>query len=412
MTNKDYLFFYNKLFESTPYDNQKKIKTKKPLFLFHCVLNKLKISSIVIYSFLSCFFLKKNKILFFNHTNRFRKGNNLNKLPLYFNNAIFNIDAFYVIDDNSEKIMNYDGPKAILNSKKISEFISLLTIPIRILKKLKFFDNDNKSLVFFYNVYCWTLIFKILQPKKILMVVWYGKPWIIFAAKQLSIPVIDLQHGILHQDHKFYNLKNCKDTSVLKNIMPDQCWVYGAYWKNQLIKAGWEEKDLKVFGYYLNVRLDNSNVAYPPYILYTTSCAQNKIDVLAHINSIIDEVKMRKMKIIIAPHPNEDRDDYKEILSDIINLSEKDSYELLKFCYSHISTFSTLLWEGLYFNKPTYILGLDPYVSQLKIFNDLIENGLARPILEAQFPELYPPDSKLKISEYFHTPIHEHLICN
>lgn len=412
MTNKDNLFFYNKLFESTPYDNQKKLKTKRPIFFFHYAFNKIKISSVVIYSILSCFFLKKNKILFFNHTNRFRKANDYNKYPLYFNNAIFNIDELYVIDDNSEKIKHYEGPRAILNSTKISEFISLLTFPIRIVKRLKFFDHDNKSLMFFYNVYCWTLIFKILQPKKILMVVWYGKPWVISAAKKLSIQVIDLQHGILHQEHRFYNLKNCHDKSVLKNIIPDQCWVYGAYWKNQLIKAGWEEKDLKIFGYYLNVPLGNSNVSFPPYILYTTSCAQNKTDVLAHINSIIDEVKKRKMKIIIAPHPNEDRDDYKEILSDIINLSEKDSYELLKFCYSHISTFSTLLWEGLYFKKPTYILGLDSYVSQIKIFNDLIDNGLAKPIFEAQFPELYTPDSNLKISEYFHTPIDEHLIYN
>ncbi len=404
MKNKNSLFFYKKLFESTPYDNIPIVSNlKKDIFYLPRIVYKKKITTIfVIYSLIRCLFLKKNKFLFFNHSARFIKKTDLSKIPLYLNEQVFDPQHFYYIDDNQEKINTYIGPSSILNSAKINEFVSLAIIPFRMLNKIKKSNIDSKDIFYSYNVKLWILIFKILQPKKILMVVWYGKPWIIEAAKILSIKVIDLQHGILYKEHKFYNLNNFEDKALLKKIIPDQCWVYGEYWKKQLINAGWEEKNLQILGYYLNLPQDSKKYNNArPYILYTTSCSQNKQEILIHINSILSQVKNRNMTIIIAPHPQENPDDYQGILSDLVSLSSKDSYNLLKNCYVHISTFSTLLWEGLYFKKSTYILSYEIHSKSFDILIDLVEKGLARSLSSGQFPEKFHFPNNSNTLEYF-----------
>lgn len=392
------LHFYQKLFESNPtFDQGVSSEVKEPYY------NKIRDLFTALYLIFKCFFLKKNKTLFFNHTQRVRKNSPLVRSSLYLNKAIFNKTDFYYIDQNIKKISHYNGPKAILDIATIDRLVSILLIPERIFNKFKNKKKQKSELFFYYSFYVWLFILKRLKPKKIIMIVWYAYQPIICAAKELSIPVIDLQHGIIYSEHEFYNLKknNLIDSN---NTLPDECWVYGNYWKEQLIKAGWNENKIKVFGYYLNLPQKEKVDTLFPYILYTTSCTENKKEVLNHINSIIHEVKRRGLKIIIAPHPHENLNNYKDMLSDIVMLSDKDSYDLLKSCEVHISAFSTLLWEGLYFGKPTYILAYDIYKDHFSILTDLIKNNIAKKITENEFPEIYESKNNIKIQDYFCLP--------
>jgi hypothetical protein len=404
------LYFYHKLKESNPMFDQNSSPLKQESFNLLSYIYKKALNSLtVIFSIFKCTFLKKNKILFFNHTQRVRKNSVLSKSPLYLNEAIFNKNDFYYIEDNPNKISFYNAPKAILNISIINEFISILTIPSRILNKLKHNPVDIKDIYFYWKMYFWIMILKILKPKKIVLVVWYAYQPIIMAAKKLKIKTIDLQHGLIYSDHEFYNVKKIPSYFIKNNTLPNECWVYGTYWKKQLLKGGWEENKVKIFGYYLNVPLKGGNNSTSPYILYTTSCNANKKEIINHINSIIDEVKKRNLKIIISPHPHENKNNYKDILSDVIILSNKDSYELLKDCQVHISSISTLLWEGLYFEKPTYILNFNLYKNHISILKDLIKNNFARSIKDGEFPEIFNLESDLKINDFFN-PIEKAII--
>ena len=405
------LHFYHKLLEPDISFVTTQTAVKKNRFHFIIkIFRKLKIIILTFSSIFLCLFVQKNKILFFNHTTRVRQHNEL-CISLYLNEDIFKKEIFYFIDDNPKKIPHYRGPKLILNSAHLNEIISLIISFKKYYKKIFSTPADTKEDFFYYSMTLWIILLKILRPRKILMVVWYGKPWIVAAANQLKIPIIDLQHGIIYEKHPFYifNVKN-NETEKL-SIKPDECWVYGKYWGNQLIKAGWPHDKVKIFGYYLNTSPLNTLQTNKSYILYTTSCDMNKLEVFSHIQSIIKEVKRRNLMIIIAIHPREDLKNYSEISTEDIQIVKHNSYDLIRHCYVHISSFSTLLWEGLYFGKCTYLLDYDKHASQFSILQDLVKKGLCFPIKPNHFPELYElKNIRHMVDEYFTFPVKEDLL--
>lgn len=410
MKNKLDLYFYHLLFKPTPHHNQNGTQlSKKKKNVAIIFFRKIFVLFKTIFSLLKIPFYKKNKVLFFNHSQRTRKNSDYTKTPLYLNENIFKKDNFYFVDNNQTISPPYQSPISILNISHINELFSILSTFLKIFIKFKKNTFSEYDFNFWLQTKYWFFILKTLKPKKILFVVWYAYQPVIAAAKNLSIPTIDLQHGAIHNGHDFYYIKNIDEYILKKSTLPDACWVYGEYWKEKLIAAGWGKKNIKVFGYYLNSESKNIE-NNTPYILYTTSISANKIEVLNHIISISEEIKKHNLKIIISPHPNEDPNDYKDILSDGIMLSDKDSYELLKNCQVHIGFFSTLLWEGVYFRKSTYILNFHKYKSDYPYLNDLVDNNLARSINIGEFPSVFNLSSDINIDKYFSKTIYENLI--
>ena len=132
------LHFYNLLFKPTPTHNQSgPARENQKLNIFKYFSAKLFRLSKAFFSILRCPFLEKNKILFFNHSQRTRKNKDLSRSPLYLNEEVFNQNLFHFIDNHTKKIPFYHKPKAILNSSHIDELFSILGIPSRILNKFK-----------------------------------------------------------------------------------------------------------------------------------------------------------------------------------------------------------------------------------------------------------------------------------
>lgn len=403
------LHFYDLLFKSNPmFDHD----------MYHCQRKKRNTIKYVfkksirllnaIYSISRLLFLPRHKILFFNHTCRTHKCDHRLRRSLYINEEVFDKNDFHFIENNENKIAFYSGPASILNSSIINELISILSIPEKLINKFREKPTSSKESLFLYKTICWSVILRVLRPKKILFVVWYAYQPVIVAAKKLGIPTIDLQHGSIDYAHEFYYIKNTSG-SLDDYTLPDECWVYGNYWKQQLINSGWGEKNVKVFGYYLNMKsnyIENNDFSY---ILYTTSINTQIEKVRAHIDSIRDELIRRSMKIIISPHPMQNSKDFVDITSDIVMLSDKDSYELLKNCQSHVGFSSSLLWEGLHFNKPTYILNFNEYKIYFPFLEELVKNNLARNLESGEFPENYIFNVDI-IPEYISSSINKALI--
>jgi len=66
-----------------------------------------------------------------------------------------------------------------------------------------------------------------LRPRKMLLVVSYGHEALITAARSLSIPTVEAQHGVVTPEHIGYSF--AADTT--KKAFPDYVLLFGSYWK-------------------------------------------------------------------------------------------------------------------------------------------------------------------------------------
>ena len=112
--------------------------------------------------------------------------------------------------------------------------ISFLILNIRI-KGIKVLDNiqreyninvNDVSIIKIYlsEKYVYKLIFKLYKPKAVFLTCYYGREAEIRAAKELKIPVIEIQHGIIGPKHHAYNQK-----ILTRDYYPDYLLTFGNY---------------------------------------------------------------------------------------------------------------------------------------------------------------------------------------
>jgi UDP-N-acetylglucosamine 2-epimerase len=127
----------------------------------------------------------------------------------------------------------------------------------------------------------------------------------ILPAKQRNIPVFEIQHGLYNQPKLMFNL------------ISDKICVWGEYTKKILLEAGISPEDIEITGspYYDN--LANINIqskSGKPYktLLFATQPTNIKVNL-----KIVDKIgtfmnKSEEFKLIIKPHPLENKDIYQD----------------------------------------------------------------------------------------------------
>jgi hypothetical protein len=134
--------------------------------------------------------------------------------------------------------------------ERISEFIKMIN---DIDKYLSFALRQKIDLnVIMYNVFMnvksyqksYQLLLNYLKPKKILLVCSYGKEALIDIAHNMKIPVIEVQHGLINNEHLGYSLP----LGNKKKSFPDYIWLQGIYWK-QNVNWTIQNDRLKILGY-------------------------------------------------------------------------------------------------------------------------------------------------------------------
>jgi hypothetical protein len=70
-----------------------------------------------------------------------------------------------------------------------------------------------------------------VDPELLVLVVSYGRGMkvLIEVAKALKIPVVELQHGVIHAEHAGYD--HPEDVEV--DLFPDWLWTFGSFWATQ-----------------------------------------------------------------------------------------------------------------------------------------------------------------------------------
>jgi hypothetical protein len=342
----------------------------------------------------------KNQNIIFNHTKRVRRSGE-KQSSLYVGRLADDLSGLIVVDEQ-RTFCKYPSNVSILTRDRVENLIVLSSTLQRFVLRIRGISRDRIEIYFDVAVMFWKWIFQYLHPRRIYLVVWYGKEWAIAAAKLLGIEVIELQHGVIFEEHSAYNIKDAEKIQGSQFLLPDECWTYGEFWRKQLLRSGWSPEKVKVCGYFLDVSMKQNAEKFTPYILYISQ-PEALTEIQNHILSIKKEAIQKGYKILIAPHPHPigRKDSYDSILDEHIILGGgMDSYDLLRGSSVVIGVFSTMMWECAIFKKGCYML---PFQETPHFYNNLLSMGFARHIKNGEFPEPFLVSEQSKAEVFAET---------
>lgn len=199
----------------------------------------------------------------------------------------------------------------------------------------------------------------------------------VYAAKNLSIPVVEYQHGLINERHLgyMYNKKIEKEDPI-----PDFLCVYGSHFEKVIRKVN-PQSDLNIIQYgnlflYEQI-IERQNEVQKEKVYDYLITTQGKLYASYWVNFIKELLKEDKLcKILVKVHPNEMLE-YKNYYKDIINESRivftnnMTVYDCFKISKKHLSCFSTCHYEALTYDLPTYVIKLPgwQHVEHLKEYN-------------------------------------------
>ncbi len=388
-----------------PIKNSIDKKKLKNISKLNIVSERIRTLCRLINLFIRALKIPKGLPVIFNHTSRFRKAEDGIK-SLYLNSLLKKNKRATVFEDVDIK-HEYNELWCVFQAQIVyrsSQILSAFLIFIN--RRDQITDRDIAT--FYVARFFWYWLFRILRPSSIRLFVWYGKEPIIAAAKSLGIEVADVQHGIIYKSHPLYKIDQANHLDGSDYLLPDKCFVYGEYWKSQLVKAGWKAEKILVIGYFLDIARYKSQFIRQPYVLYTSQ-PNNSHPIISHIKSIQNEVRSRGMQVIISKHPSEPNNTYDDILSDMVQIfDECDSYDLLRHCSVHVSVSSTLLWEAMLFGKSNYLL--DYGREAIDLLSDFLEFGYGRCLDKGEFPEPFLLPKDRSVDYFFSSKIDSDLI--
>ncbi|MAM04890.1 MAG: hypothetical protein CMD06_02900 [Flavobacteriales bacterium] len=233
----------------------------------------------------------------------------------------------------------------------------------------EFLIHNTKKFIPTYKYYLELL--KKTSPKKIYIIISYGRGELIKAAHDLNIKIIEIQHGTFSKYHLGYSFPN----SFNYLYFPNKLHVWNEYWKN-LISFPIKKENIKIEPFHF---LEEKTKEYK-----NTEKIKNTLIIFGQggvTKSIVKKIKeninyFKKFQITFKLHPNEYEhlDSYK----DLIYLKEKYNISIVKNINLHkclakseyqAGVFSTALYEGVLFNCKTILFD----VSGIEYMNKFIE---------------------------------------
>lgn len=213
---------------------------------------------------------------------------------------------------------------------------------------------------------------KRVNPAVIVEIGGYGRNTLIVneIAKELGIPTIELQHGIIGAGHIGYNY--CSVDRRYKNL-PQYLCVFSQYWKDTCrFPIGTDNIFVTGFPYFDRARnkyktkpagLSEKNQSIINIVILSQPvCREEIIDYCKELLSVLpNETFQFHYKL----HPLEYnyKAQIEKCFAEFSNISVYDGssfslYDLFDLCCIQIGAFSTSLYEGLGFGLKTLILGI------------------------------------------------------
>jgi hypothetical protein len=279
------------------------------------------------------------------------------------------------------------------------EFASMFNLKIDItriaLRFVRIFTNGKNNYYRLFSKYQTDIIFIICS---------YGKEAIICAAKELGIPIVELQHGIISPLHLGYDYPPNHN----KVNFPDYFFSFGPAWGQMAHFPIPQEKIIPIGYQYLNTAvLKLKDVMKKDQVLFLS---QGTIgDRLSDFAVNLLDHRPSHVSIVYKLHPGEYlrwRTEYKSLydasekgLITVIDGDNPPLYELMAESKWQIGVNSTALFEGMAFKCKTYIVDL-PGIEYVETLIDNNEFFLVQKPEEIEFT--YDPETlNYHTEEYF-----------
>lgn len=419
--------FYEKLYNFLSLKEKKEIYFYSPLPLKEIITQNYK--QIIFFFFraiLGVFSIlinrKKEKIMFFTYPQNKREWRNGKKIDSFMDiiferlidksiiveQMALNKSAIYNPFNQKRKTIFFDGAmmiaifKSIFNlyrKPKISNWdefkekcqkINFQDVPSEwIIETIKEFiiSNRNKVLI---QIEAARIIINKLKPKLIIETVNYnsGTMALNYIARKFSIPIVELQHGLINKFHLgyiYFSSQNQKN-----KILPNKILVYGDFFKKCISGASnaFSPEEIKVVGFLrLNNFLkenqskkeiirrelrDKLGINNDNFLITITSDMYSSVFLINFIKNIIPLLG-EKITICIKLHPmdneKKEREIYKEITDSfhikILTDDIVDLYQLLVSSDMHVTIYSTVFFECLALGVPNIIIDADEKFSSI-----------------------------------------------
>lgn len=216
-----------------------------------------------------------------------------------------------------------------------------------------------------------------VDPDIVLLVVSYGRETFIEACQELSIPVVELQHGVIHPFHLGYRYPGDRT----KEAFPDYLFTFGEFW-NDVVEYPIPEERVIGVGYpYLEQQREKyKEIPRKDQILFIS---QGPIgEQLSKFALEVDEDPRIDYSVIYKLHPGEYdrwRDEYpwlREVNFEVIDDPEVPLYRLFAESKVQIGVGSTAVYEGLSFDLETYVFDCPGS----EVLEYLVEHGVAESV--------------------------------
>jgi hypothetical protein len=194
-------------------------------------------------------------------------------------------------------------------------------------------------------------IFETVKPKVVLSDCYYNKEWAVAAANRAGIPVMEFQHGIVHDGHMAY-LFDPDSAARHRDLipLPDKLLTFGRYFSEIFLRRGfWAPSDVEEVGF---PRMEHEQSKFR----YHQAEHGEKLQVLvssqwiladrlaAFLDETLRNLRTDDVVVNVKPHPHEpDTNAYRRIDGLNVLEGERDFYELLGEHHIHCSVYSTTL---------------------------------------------------------------------
>ncbi|WP_231554306.1 hypothetical protein [Halobellus rufus] len=213
-----------------------------------------------------------------------------------------------------------------------------------------------------------------VNPEVVVVLVSYENKTLIEACKRKEIPVVELQHGVIHDHHFGYSYPDDK----IKTTFPDYLLTFGAFWNENTRFPIPDDRIIPVGYPYLEEQLDRYDDIEPSEQLLfisqgTIGRELSQFALKVHEDDRVDH------EVVYKLHPGEyDRWEIEYpwlVESDIqiIDESEPPLYRLFAESSAQIGVGSTAVYEGLCFDLQTFVFEAD----DADVLQPLVEDGTA-----------------------------------
>jgi hypothetical protein len=217
--------------------------------------------------------------------------------------------------------------------------------------------------VFYWSKRLYHWLLQRVQPTHLLLITAYGAHALVAAAKELSIPVIEFQHGFLDQNHPGYSWSAAAHPYKNQMPLPDYLFLYGDYWRDQLQTTQFWDRECIVTG---SLRMDTyrqipRTLNQTPTLILTTQYMATEA-IIQYLTEFLQQTT-QPINLIIKLHPAETHNlayqtafQHDNRVKVLTNQEQPSTFALLRQAHYHLSISSTCHYEALALGVPTIIL--------------------------------------------------------